>query len=331
MERNKHFNLKLIFINCALFMLMIGFTACEKEGNAVGNNPKLQKFWKLAGYYDNDGKQINLPEFDPETLFHYEVNILFIWNEYTERYEIQGQGPHDIFWGEYLTPDDNSLKLNILKTTGIETDLEELSRYDDLYFHTLNNVTHYAIEGNRLKLFYGNDSKYMLFELKKEQHVDEEPYMTAEINGMKWESDPKYTSGSIDYDYQYKKFKVDFGTTSTVTDNYLADGLRYGLSFSINVMPKRGEFEFNNDGVTIELDGGVMGVCTAIDEKRYIDTRSTNGIIAITRLSRSFMQGYFHFDAGGTDKGITNKITNGKFFIPLSSPEIWFQKYEFKK
>ena len=78
-----------------LFWILISliiFGSCEKENDEIGNDLELQKFWKLSGYYDSNGNQINVPNYNPDTLFYYEVNIIFLWNSYTQKYEIQGQG-----------------------------------------------------------------------------------------------------------------------------------------------------------------------------------------------------------------------------------------------
>lgn len=50
MERRYHFNLKLFFLSCSLYILSIGFTACEKENIDEPEFPKLTGQFK---YMDN--------------------------------------------------------------------------------------------------------------------------------------------------------------------------------------------------------------------------------------------------------------------------------------
>lgn len=314
------------------FGLLIGLivlVSCEKENYESGNDLKIQKFWKLSGYYDGNGNQINEPGFDPDILFHYEVNLIFLWNDYSQRYEIQGQGPFDIFWGEYLTPGDNILHLRTLETTNTISDFDELNSYDSLFFHTLSDVANYSVENDKLKLFYGNESKYLLFEIKTEQYLDAGENIIAEINGMNWKGNPAYTSAHVAYNYDTELFNFSLGGTS---QEILSDSLSYDISFSINLPPVKGKFDFNNDGAVINTRGGVLGNCYGKYKDQYhIDTRSTSGIIAITRLTRSFIEGYFYFDATGIgeDIGVNYTIRNGNFLIRLNSPSSWFQKYEF--
>lgn len=312
------------------FICQIALISCKKENDKIGNDLKLQKFWKLSGYYDSSGNQINEPNYNPDTLFYYEVNILFLWNNYSQKYEIQGQGPFDIFWGEYMISDDNKLELSTFETTKTKSDFSELNDYDSLFFHTLRNVTNYSIANSNLILYYGNDFKYLLFELKSEQYVDAEEYITAEINEMKWKGDLDYTSAYVEYNYDTDLFNLSLGGTSQDT---LSNGLRYDISFSINLPPTKGEFEFNNDGAVINSKGGVLGNCYGRYRDQYhVDTRSTTGIIAITQLTRSFIAGYYHFNAVGIgdDIGVNYNITDGKFLIQLSAPSNWFKTYEFK-
>lgn len=314
------------------FGLLIGLivlVSCEKENDEPGNDLEIQKFWKLSGYYDGNGNQINEPGFDPDTLFHYEVNLFVLWNDYSQRYEIQGQGPFDIYWGEYFTPGGNILNLRTLETTNARSDSEELNSYDSLFFHTLRDVASYSVENGKLKLFYGNDLNYLLFESKSGQYPDVEQYITAEINGMKWKGDQDYTSAYVKYDYDTKLFNFELGGTSQET---LSDGLHYDISFSVYITPGKKEFILNSDGAVIDSQGGASGICYGRYKDQYhVDTRSESGVIAITLINRSFIEGYFHFDAKGIgdDVGVINKITNGKFLIQLSSPSNWFQAYEF--
>jgi len=311
------------------FVGLVLLFSCKKENDETGNDLKLQKFWKLSGYYDGSGNLINEPNFNPDTLFYYEVNIIFLWNNFTQKYEIQGQGPFDIFWGEYVASAHNGLELSILETTKTKSDFAELNHYDSLFFHTLRNITKYSFVNNNLKIFY-NESEYLLFELKTEQYVDVEEYITAEINVMNWKGDLDYTSALVHYNYDTDVFNLSLGGMS---DSTLSNGLRYDIGFSINLPPVKGEFEFNNEGATINLDGGVLGNCYGRYNDLYdVDTRSTNGVIAITQLTRSFIEGYFYSNSAGIgdDIGVNYSITNGKFLIELSAPYDWFKPYEFK-
>ena len=316
-----------------LFVLLTGLivlVSCKKENDDPGNDPRLQNFWKLSGYYDGNGNQINLPGFNPDTLFHYEVNLFFLWNDYSKRYEIQGQGPFDIFWGEYLIPGDKLLNLRTLETTNAKSDFQGLNSYDSLFFHTLREVEHYSVENNKLKLFYGTDLNYLLFELKPGPYPDAEQYITAEINGMKWKGDQDYTSAYVTYDYHSDQFIFGLGGTSQET---LSDGLHYDISFILYVTPGKKEFILNSKGIVIDSQGGTSGICYGRYKDQYhVDTRSESGVIAITLINRSFIEGYFYFEAKGIGDNVDviNKITDGKFFIQLNSPANWFQPYEFK-
>lgn len=312
-----------------LISLMI-LISCEKENDEIGNDLKLQKFWELTGYFDSNGNQINEPTFSPDTLFYYEVNIKFLWNDYSQRYEIQGQGPFDIFWGEYDFVNENKLQLNTLETTNTKSDYKELNNYDSLFYQTLKDVTHYSIVNNNLKLFYGDDSQYLLFELKAEQYIDTEEYITCNIDGMNWKGDKDYISAYVEYNYDTELFNLNLGGTS---QEILSNGLRYDISFSINLPPIKGEFEFNNNGAVINSLGGVLGNCYGRYKDQYdVDTRSTTGVIAITQLSRSYISGYYYFNSAGIgdDNEVNYNITNGEFLIVLNAPSNWFKTYDFE-
>ncbi|MEO7991575.1 MAG: META domain-containing protein [Chryseolinea sp.] len=308
---------------CLLISLFV-LISCD-ENDETGNDAPLQKFWTLSGYFDKNGIAINLPDFDPDTLFHYEVNVLFMWNENSEKYEIQGQGPYDIFWGEY-TASGHQLHNTSFETTRTLSESITLAEYDNQFFTTLKKVTSYSIIDNALKLYYDSNSEYMLFDLKDQQYKDSEEYITAKINGINWQGDQEYTSAFVQFNDNTNSFTIDLGATS---QEVLSNGFRYDVSFTLNLPPTRGEFEFNNDGIMMNSKDGVLGICYGRKDENDVDTRSTTGILAITQLNRSFVEGYFYFDAAGVgdDVGVNCNVTNGKFLIQISSPPDWFEPF----
>ncbi len=55
MERNKHSLLKIIFLSCSLFMLSIGFIACEKDNLGEPELPRLTgQFIHMDNTYELD-------------------------------------------------------------------------------------------------------------------------------------------------------------------------------------------------------------------------------------------------------------------------------------
>ena len=111
----------------------------------------------------------------------------------------------------------------------------------------------------------------------------------------------------------------------------MADGLSYEIGFIINIPPAKGQFEFNNEGMFIQSDGGILANCyRRFGDQNDVDTRSSTGLIAITHLNRSFIEGYFYFDSKGKggEAGVNYTITNGKFLVLLNQPSNWFKPFE---
>jgi hypothetical protein len=302
------------------------FFSCEKSENEIGNDKNLQKFWKLKGFYDENNNPINPPAFNPDTMFHFEINMMILWNDYSKAYEIQGQGPHDIFWGEFL-PIQQGLEFKSLETTGHKADVKAVDDFDRLFFQAIKEVSSYTISNKRLIFKYENDSKKMIFELKDKQYIYDSEYFTAKINGLNWSGDEDYISAEVIYDYTGQKVRLDFGASSEKT---LSDQWIYNISISTSLSPQKGEFEFNNDGFLQTINGS-MGICTGRKGDEQIDTRSTDGVFGITTISRSFIEGYFYFEAEGygENKQIQRSVSDGRFLIILNSPPGWFKPYEF--
>jgi hypothetical protein len=300
--------------------------SCEKNDTEIGNNKNLQKFWKFKGFYDVNDNQINLPEFNPDTMFHFEMNMIFLWNDYTKAYEIQGQGPYDIFWGELL-PIQQELEFKSLETTGHKSDVKAVDDYEKIFFLAIKEVSSYTISNKRLILKYENDSKKMIFEIKDKQYINDTEYFTAKINGLNWSGDKDYISAEVIYDYAEQKVRLDFGGSSEQT---LSDDWIYNLSITTSLSPQKGEFKFNNDGFLQNINGA-MGICTGRKGDKQLDTRSTNGVFGITSMSRSFIEGYFYFDAKGYGENseIKRTVSDGSFLLILNSPPAWFKPYDF--
>ena len=309
----------------SLLIITFCFFSCEKPD--IESNEELQKFWKLEGFYNND--QLFIPEFDPDTLFHFEVNIIFLWNDYTKVYEIQGQAPIDIYWGELYLAGSN-IKFKSLETTGLTSDVKEVVEYEKKFFKALRDISSYKIIKNKLIVKYENDSQEMHFVLKERQYVDEDKYCTAKIDGYDWSGEKDYVSAHVDYDYMSQKFYFGFGGCNYRTIH--TDGYSYDIAISANFLPQRGEFAFNNKGIEMNAIGGIMGHCSGRKNDQVFDTRSVNGVFGITLLNRSFVEGYFYFDSKGfygDNIGLKRKVTDGKFLIPLSSHPNWFSPYKF--
>jgi len=317
--------MRIISLLCFLVVTALS-VSCEKEEEKIGNDQELQKFWKLKGFFDSNDNPIHKPAFNADTIFHYEVNIQILWNNFSEKYEIQGQAPFDLYWGEFKSL-NNSIKLLSLETTHLTPGPVELINYDSVFFHALHKVSSYKIANNELTLFYEQGTKKMIFTLKDQQYADQQANLTAQINQMDWKPEESNIKAHIIYNDNTKTYNLDFGGLS---QDILVDGFRYDISFSINRQPQRGEFHFNNNGFTLESAGGVMGICYGrYKDQDVVDARSKNGVVAITLINRSFIEGYFYFDAEGVSgkEGTINKVTNGKFLIPLNPVSGWFKTY----
>lgn len=316
--------------NTALFVLgvLLFLFSCNKADPPLpADDLRLQKFWKFADYLDKKDNRVHLPGFNPDTLPFYEVNIMFLWNELSERYEIQGQGPYDIFWGEYRLK-GSGLVMDAFETTGLVSAHPSVADHEKLFFSFLRRAISYSVLDNQLVLTLDNGVR-MVFKEKEEQYLDQQPYLSASINGMEWEADAEYTSCFVRYNNHTKSYNLSLGG---ISNQVLADGMRYDISFSINLPPARGVFGFNNQGAVIDAEGGVMGSCYGRFQDQYhVDSRSTNGHISVRLINRSFVEGSFYFDAEGdhNNSRITNLIREGKFLIRINGDTDWFKPYKF--
>src|SRR5690606_39232679 len=221
-------------INVLLSVLcLFSFLACSKEEVYKGDE-NLQIFWEFTGFHSQDGQTIYEPNFNKEELFHYFVNLLFLWNDYTQEYEIQGQGPYDIFWGSY-TSTGNSLSLTSLETTDITSDLQSLNDYDVLFFVALCSVSSYSIENGRLKLYFDGQDKYMLFQRQKNPALFEDQNLKATIDNMNWEANSS-TLASVTSGPNGSPYTTLGGTSK----NALSDGAFYEIGITINGVPHKG-------------------------------------------------------------------------------------------
>lgn len=290
-------------------------------------DPALLKFWIMDGYYDAKNNKINLPDFDPQTIPHYETTLFFKWQKHIQSYEITGKAPYELYIGA-LKADDKQLKLTNLWVTDNEPISKELSGYDKLFFETLNKVTHYEINGNKLLLYYGNSEKIVFTLSEKQYPVEVVSKVSARINGQHWESESDKTSASIKYDWMSEAFIFSFGGSNTIAHS---DNMKYNIEVTMMHPPHPDKYYFNNSGVEIPLKG-VIGSCIGVKIDEVYDTRSTDGYVEITRLTPDFVEGNFAFNASSIDqKEIANHITDGKFLIAMGGElNRWFKTYGFE-
>lgn len=310
----------------SLALLAFLFISCSKDDKMV-SDPALLKFWIMDGYYDAANNKINPPDFDPQTIPHYETTLFLKWQEHIQSYEITGKAPYELYIGAFKA-DDKQLKLTNLWVTDNEPTSEELHRYDKLFFETLNKVTHYAINGNKLLLYYGNSEK-MVFTLSAKQYpVEVVSKVSARINGQDWESTLDRTSAGIKYDWITEDFTFSLSGSNVAA---LSDNFRYDIGITMMHPPHTDKYYFNNSGVEVPVKG-VSGSCTGTKMDEVYDTRSTDGYVEITRLTPDFVEGIFEFNASSVDqKEITNHVTDGKFLIAMGGEmKKWFKTYEFK-
>lgn len=308
----------------SLALLAFLFISCSEDDKMVAGDPALLKFWIMDGYYDADNNKINLPDFDPQTIPHYEITLFFKWQEHIQSYEITGKAPYELYIGA-LKADDKQLKLTNLWVADNKPASEELLRYDKLFFETLNKVTRYEINGNKLLLYYGNSEK-MVFTLSAKQYPTEVvSKVSARINGQDWESDPDRTIAGIHNDWIAGEITFSLSGSNMAT---LSDNIRYDIGIVMMQPPHTDKYYFNNSGVEIPVKG-VSGSCIGTKTDEVYNTRSTDGYVEITRLTPDFVEGIFEFNASSVDqKEMTNHITDGKFLIAMGEEmKRWFKTY----
>lgn len=311
-------NLKKGFL--ALLCLLC-FIACTKDEKFKGNK-ELQIFWEFTGFHQQDGQVIHEPNFNKDELFHYQVNLLFLWNGHTQQYEIQGQGPYDLFWGSYHTS-ANELSLTSFKTTGITSELESLNDYDNLFFNALCKASRYSIENGKLKIYFEDDDKYMLFQAQKDPALIEKQHMNAQINTLNWKAEEstsaRVTSGLSGQPY------LSIGGTSKLS---LSDGYIYNLGITINGVPQKGVFPFDNDGLVQGQTATASLTAFPSQGGTGLSTWSTKGEVTITQLTRSYVAGYFSFEAEDKDGTVKKIVEQGQFLIGLHEGEYaWFKPF----
>jgi len=302
--------------------------ACQKDDT---HDPAkdIEGYWDFQGFQDTLTKEITPPPSFTDTLPDFGMNIVFRKIGYYQPYELEGQGPVNLYWASFHAGKNETLTVSDLYVTTALSKINGLSAYEKAYFDSLLSVTGYTVTENALLLTL-HGSSGLLYSRSDRSIYHSDFFMQASIDGLDWTADMTNTEGVITYDSDASEHHVSI---ISQTRDTLPNGRRYEIELMLNYPPVKGIYKLNNQSATIPEPGAGANCHGWKDQiiNNYFITWSTNGIVEITDITRASISGQFHFDAIATGTNPYVKavsVTDGTFYVPLTQESSnWFVKY----
>lgn len=144
-------------MNKAIFLLIVVFFvaifSCEKEEIIDINNGVLSGTWKLTKYAD-PGQKTLIEE--PSDIYR---SIVLIFKDNADSGSINGQTVVNNVIGKYYILNKN--KMSVLYFGGTKVGEPE---WGSMFWNAIMKSSSYHVGSTQMKIFYDDDSKYMLFE-----------------------------------------------------------------------------------------------------------------------------------------------------------------------
>lgn len=315
---------------CAVFptLLLASFLYSCKPDSTPDPSLQLEKVWHFKGYRSTaTGELSPLPAWT-DTLPFFEITITFRRSGYLAPYEMEGQGPLRLYYGNFRTRHPDKLAISSLKTTPPSSLNPDAHQFDTLYYSALQKVTHFTSEDNVLLLHA--DTLDLVYEATDRPVYPSDFSMEASVDGLLWKADMGNTIASLIPDTTGWKFRCSI---ESHTFDSLSNGTRYEIDLILNRLPYRGIYPFNNSGAIIPVSGTGAN-CHGWTKDllfNFFMAWSTEGTLEITEVTRFTLRGSFQFRAAatGTNPYVQEvTVTQGSFFLPLLKKDTdWFTPY----
>jgi len=146
--------------------------------------------------------------------------------------------------------------------------------------------------------------------------VQEDYFMSAEINGVEWKAGREWFQLDFLYDLGYHR-------TDIYGEDESFNGINYNISIGHSYYPQLGKIYFNSKNDEVPYENGASGSISGwfdIEKNNFFTCSSTTGFIEITEINRYSMKGNFEFEASNHYHSNYGNyvVKKGKFFVPLT-------------
>jgi hypothetical protein len=316
---------RLVFLLSVFLILM---SSCSKD-EPYDPSYLLESYWTYLGMQDTVNKSVIVPPLVPDSLENFNMDIVFRRIGYYSNFEFEGQGPCNLFWGEFNTSPAMKLKLSNLYATDSRDYKEPLLLFEKSWTDSLLTTKAFLIRGDTLFLIL--EGSHRLVYTRNDRLVYPKVFfMSATVDNWEWASEPTNSKSTINYDTVNYSFNF---TIESYTRDSIGNGRRYLIDLYLKKLPLPGIYDFINKERQIP-EGGAGANIYGWTEKlnsNYFTCWSDQGKLQIDHASRGLIEGRFSFHSlpSGAVHYITDSnVEEGEFKIPVHlTGRDWFIKY----